>query len=136
LRISGLELSGGTLNVQAQGVAMEYPRGLRTEVNALLTFRPETRAPSVTGDVRVLQGSYTESITLAGLATRGGSVAPALGLTDEPTYLDSIRLNVSVTTDEDIVMDNNYGRLEAGAAVRLTGTVAEPGMDGRVTLRE
>ncbi len=41
-----------------------------------------------------------------------------------------------MTTDEDIVMDNNYGRLEAGASIRLVGTVAEPGMDGRVTLRE
>ncbi len=136
LGLSGVELSGGTLNIQAQGVAMEYPRGLRTEINALLTFRPDPRAPSLTGDVRVLQGSYTESITLAGLATRGGSVAPILALAEEASYLDSLRLNVSVTTEEDIVMDNNYGRLEAGASLRLTGTVAEPGMDGRVTLRE
>ncbi len=57
LQLSGLELSGGLLNVQAQGVAMEYPRGLRSEINALLTFRPDPRTPTLTGDVRVLQGS-------------------------------------------------------------------------------
>ncbi len=136
LQIMGLELSGGILNIQAQGVAMEYPRGLRTEINALLAFRPQGLSPTLTGDVRVLQGSYTEAITLAALATRGGSVAPALGIADEPSYLDRMRLNVSVTTEEDIVMDNNYGRLEAGASMRLVGTVAEPGMEGRITLRE
>jgi outer membrane protein insertion porin family len=136
LQLSGLELNGGVMNIQAQGVAMEYPRGLRSEIDALLAFRPEGLAPTLTGDVRVRQGSYTEAITLSSLATRGGSVAPALGLQEEPSYLDKIRLNVSVTTDEDLVMDNNYGRLEAGAAVRLVGTVAEPGLDGRVTLRE
>ena len=41
-----------------------------------------------------------------------------------------------ITTTDDIIVDNNYGRLAAGANVRLIGTVAEPGMDGRITLRE
>ena len=41
-----------------------------------------------------------------------------------------------MTTTEDVIVDNNYGRLAAGANVRVIGTVAEPGMDGRITLRE
>ena len=35
-----------------------------------------------------------------------------------------------------MIVDNNYGRLAAGANVRVIGTVAQPGMDGRITLRE
>ena len=57
LQITGVELSGGILNIQAQGVAMEYPRGMRTEINALLAFHPQGLSPTLTGDVRVLQGS-------------------------------------------------------------------------------
>ena len=41
-----------------------------------------------------------------------------------------------MTTTEDMLIDNNYGRLEAGADLRVLGTVAEPGVDGRITLRE
>ena len=41
-----------------------------------------------------------------------------------------------MTTSDDMTVDNNYGRLEAGANLRVVGTVASPGMDGRITLRE
>jgi outer membrane protein assembly factor BamA/autotransporter translocation and assembly factor TamB len=136
LQVKGLEFTGGSLNIQAEGVAMEYPSGLRSEVNALLTFRPDPRAPTLTGDVRVLQGSYTQAISLAGMATRGGATVASMAFETTPSYLDSIRLNVSVSTDEDLIVDNNYGKFEAGASVRLVGTVAEPGMDGRISMRE
>ena len=39
-------------------------------------------------------------------------------------------------TDEDILVDNNYGRLQLGADLRLIGTAQTPGMSGRAELRE
>ena len=44
------------------------PKGLRSELDALLTFRPDPRSPSLTGDIRVVQSAYTETITIAALA--------------------------------------------------------------------
>jgi outer membrane protein insertion porin family len=133
VQTTGTTVAGGTVNIQAQGVAVELIRGLRSELDALVTYRPDPKAPSLTGDIRVVQSAYTETITLAALARRATlPISPDV----ERPYVDRIRLNLAVTTSEDITIDNNYGRLQAGASLRLVGTVAEPGIDGRITLRE
>ena len=134
IAFDGMALSGGTLNIQAQGVALELPRGLRSELDALVTFRPDPKSPSITGDIRIVQSAYTETITLAALARQ--AALPITPSNVERPYVDRMQLNLAITTTEDIIVDNNYGRLAAGASVRLIGTVAQPGMDGRITLRE
>ena len=58
------------------------------------------------------------------------------GATQQSAYLDRLQFNLELTTTDDIIVDNNYGRLSAEVAVRLVGTVAQPGLDGRITLRE
>jgi outer membrane protein assembly factor BamA len=135
LEFENRALSGGSIDIQAQGVALELPKGLRSELDALVTFRPNPKSPSLTGDIRIVQSAYTETITIAALARQaalpvGGS--PAV----DRAYLDRLQLNLAVTTTDDIVVDNNYGRLAAEGNVRVVGTVAQPGMDGRITLRE
>jgi len=134
LEVDGIAVVGGAVNIQAQGVAIELIRGLRSELDALVTYRPDPKAPAITGDIRVVQSSYTETITLAALARR--ATLPVTPLADRP-YLDRIRLNLAVTTSDDITIDNNYGRLEAGTdLLRIVGTAGAPGMNGRITLRE
>jgi outer membrane protein insertion porin family len=135
IEFEGMTLSGGELNIQAQGVALEMPRGLRSELDALVAFRPDPKGPSITGDIRIVQSAYTETITLAALARQAAlPVVPSLNV--ERPYLDRLQMNLAITTTEEIIVDNNYGRLAADANVRLTGTIAQPGMDGRITLRE
>jgi len=135
LEFEGLALSGGSLNIQAQGVALEAPQGLRSELDALVTFRPDPRSPSLTGDIRIVQSSYTEAISIAALARQAAlPVSPTA--TFERPYLERLQLNLAVTTTDDIIVDNNYGRLSAEMNVRVVGTVAQPGLDGRVTLQE
>ena len=133
LQVDGFAVTGGALNIQAQGVAVELIEGLRSEIDALVTFRPDPNSPALTGDIRIAQGSYTETITIAALARR--ATLPVSPTVQQP-YLDRLRLNLSVTTTDDLVVDNNYGRLEASANLRVVGTAASPGIDGRITLRE
>jgi outer membrane protein assembly factor BamA/autotransporter translocation and assembly factor TamB len=134
LEFEGIALRGGSLNIQAQGVALEVPKGMRSELDALVTFRPDPRSPSLTGDIRVVQSAYTETITIAALARQ--AALPVMAPTATLPYLERLQLNLALTTTEDVIVDNNYGRLAAGASVRVIGTVAQPGMDGRITLRE
>ena len=68
LEFEALALSGGALDIQAQGVAIEVPKGLRSELDALVTFRPDPRSPSLTGDIRIVQSAYTDTITIAARA--------------------------------------------------------------------
>ena len=133
LDVAGFEVVGGSVDIQAQGVAIELIRGLRSELDALVTYRPDPKAPSITGDIRVVQSAYSETVTIAALARR--ATLPVSPTVQRP-YLDRLRLNLAVTTTDDMTVDNNYGRLEAGANLRIVGTVASPGMDGRITLRE
>ena len=120
---SGLALSGGDAQYPGAGRRdRDCSKGLRSELDALVTFRPDPRNPSLTGDIRVVQSAYTETITIAALARQ--AALPVMAPTVERPYLDRLRLNLAVTTTEDIIVDNNYGRLAAGANVRVIGTVA------------
>lgn len=133
LVIEGTDLAGGSLTLSAGGAAVEFPAGLRSEVDALLTFVPDRRTPTLSGEVQVRQGAYTETLTLADLARQ--ATAPAAPGAEAP-YLDRLRLDISVASAEDLVVDNNYGRFEASANLRVVGTAAEPGLTGRITLAE
>ena len=126
--------AAGEFYLQASAVAVEYPRGLRSEVDALLTYNMNGATPQLSGDVRVQRSAYTDPISLAALA-RANSTAVVRPST-APSALDSMRLNVTVTTVDDIRVDNNYGRFDGGAQFRIVGTVGQPGMSGQATLRE
>ncbi len=132
--LEGTSIGAGEFYVQASGVAVEYPRGLRSEVDALLTYDMSGATPLLSGDVRVQRSSYTDPISLAALARANSAavVRPSTG----PSALDAMRLDVTVTTVDDLRVDNNYGRFDGGAQLRIVGTVGQPGMSGQATLRE
>ena len=98
IAFDGMALSGGTLNIQAQGVALELPRGLRSELDALVTFRPDPESPSITGDIRIVQSAYTETITLAALARQ--AALPITPSNVERPIVDRMQLNLAITTTE------------------------------------
>lgn len=125
------------LQLTGEGLAFEYPEGLRTELMVDVMLVDADGRPSLTGTVEIQRGSYRAPLNLTNqvLARLQSTTieSPAAGA---PGWVDRIQLDVRVVTDEDIYVDNNYGRLEIGVDVRLTGTVGRPGMLGRATLRE
>lgn len=134
LRLDGMSVAGGSLVAQLQQVAMELPEGLQSEVSALLTLSPSEDDWVLGGDVRIERSAYTDPISIAAIAAARRSRPPVAS--SGPSGLERLRLNLFVVTEEDLRVDNNYGQLEAGAAVRVVGTAAQPGLTGRVTLRE
>ncbi len=134
-RVTSDSLQEGELTVVARGLGVEYPVGLRSEVDAQLTVRAvggDVYDLSARGDVHIRRSGYTDPISLAALAR----AASTSGVQPAPTLIDGMRLDIAVTTDEDIRVDNNYGRFDTGAQVRLVGTYAQPGLSGRATFRE
>jgi outer membrane protein insertion porin family len=130
---AGVKELAGELTFQARGVAVEYPRDVDSEIDALLVFVPGPGAPLLRGDVRVLRGAYHATISLPALVALNATAAAPQSTS---AYLDALRLDIAVSTEDDLLVDNNYGRFEAGADVRLTGTVGRPGVTGRAELRE
>jgi len=128
-------LQEAEVTVVGRGIGVEYPVGLRSEVNAQLTVRAiggDVYDLSARGDVHIRRSGFTDPISLAALSR----AASTSGVQPAPTLIDGMRLDIAVTTDEDIRVDNNYGRVDTGAQVRLVGTYAQPGLSGRATIRE
>jgi outer membrane protein assembly factor BamA/autotransporter translocation and assembly factor TamB len=130
------------LSAEVRGMALEFPPGLRSEVNAALALalaQPRGQeAPSgeITGTATVVRGFYREPLAvvtglLASLRTR------RLAAAAEPSpLLDALALDVRLLTDEDIIVDNNYGRFQVGGDLRVIGTASAPALSGRADLRE
>jgi len=130
----------GGLNAQlstvVRGMALEFPQGLRSELDADLTLEGSESAGRLSGTVSVLRGTYREPMAvvtglLAGLRTQRIAAA-----TESSPALDALSLDVRVLTEEDVIVDNNYARIQLGGDLRLIGTASAPAISGRAELRE
>ena len=134
-----------TLALTVDGMGLDFPQGLRSELDAALGIRL-TVPPgdiveptgSVTGTVTVVRSSYREPLAVvAGLLTRlrtrqlAGAAAA-----EEPSLVDNLGLDVRVLTDDDIFVDNNLGRLQLATDLRVIGTIGAPSVAGRAQVRE
>ena len=130
------------LSANILGMALEFPPGLRSEMNAALTLAlnqaagQETPTGQISGTATIRRGFYREPLAvvtglLAALRTR------SLAAAAEPSpLLDALMLDIRLLTDEDIIVDNNYGEFEVGGDLRLIGTASVPALSGRAELRE
>jgi outer membrane protein insertion porin family len=132
--LKGFTPAAGGLVIVVDRAALEYPNGLQSEANAIVTLQPGEPAWSLTGQVSVERSAYTDPISIAALLANRGTRAPAAD--GEESWVERLRLNLWVTTLQDLIVDNNYGRFEVGGALRVIGTAGEPVLAGRLTLSE
>jgi len=140
--------TGATAHLAAdiRDMALDFPAGLRSELDAMLQFDAVSpsgdAAPSgrLSGSITVLRSSYREPLAVVGgllTALRARRVAASGGATeDQSAFLKQLALDIRVVTDEDIIVDNNYARAQLGGDLNLIGTAAAPAMSGRAVLRE
>jgi outer membrane protein assembly factor BamA/autotransporter translocation and assembly factor TamB len=140
---------GAQLATTIRGMALEFPDGLRSEINADLNLAaaslvggPDGSEPAgrISGTVTVVQGSYREPLAvvagiLAGMRAQALTTGAA-GVTEVSPIMSALALDVRLITEDDIIVDNNYGRLDLGADLRVIGTAAAPSLAGRADLRE
>jgi outer membrane protein assembly factor BamA len=122
----------GRVNLTAYNVMLEYPDGFQTESNADLAFTLGPSTSTLSGRVDIMSGLYREPIVVSRklLAGFGGTTGTTVGT--DSSFLDSLRLNVTVATANEMRIDNNYGRLSVSANLSVTGSAAHPGALGRI----
>ena len=125
----------GKLQFSGRNVALEYPPGLQTESNVDLELALGATS-TLTGRIDVLDGTYREALVLSSQLLNFSSASGIVRATPPPEWLSRLRLNVAVATATDVRIDNNYGRLDVGANLRLVGTAANPGVLGRLQAAE
>ena len=123
----------GRVSLTARGVMLDYPDGFQTESNANLALTMGGATAAVTGRIDVLNGTYREPIVisrrlLTGLAASGAVKTPAT----ESSFLTTLALDVAVNSAEAVSIDNNYGRLNVTAELKISGTADRPGATGRI----
>jgi outer membrane protein insertion porin family len=129
------------LSAQATGMGLEFPAGLRSELDADVALALEdvagTLGGNVTGAVTVRRSNYREPLAVVrGLlaALRAQRLSAGAGAEDD--LARRVALDVRVSTDADVMVDNNLARLQLGGDLRAIGTLAAPSLAGRATLRE
>ena len=90
------------------------------------------RAPRLSGRIEVLGGTYREPLVLSSQLLNLSSASGIVQAAPQAEWLSRIRLNIAVATASDLRIDNNYGRLDVGATLRVVGTAATPGVLGRL----
>ena len=143
LRVTGnlqypkFALTGGSIDISGRGLAVEVPEDLRTEIDADLRLTLSEKAPTLTGSLTVLRGSYREPVSLAAqLLTAVETQSAVAASATEAGFFDRVLLDIDVKTAEAVVVDNNYGRLDVAANLRIVGTIAGPVPTGRLTIGE
>ncbi|MBI3050401.1 MAG: translocation/assembly module TamB domain-containing protein [Acidobacteria bacterium] len=126
----------GRVSTNLRGMALEFPQGLRSELDADLTLDAAPAAGRLSGTVTVVRSTYREPMAvvtglLAGLRTQ--RIAAATG---RSPLAERLALDVRVVTEEDVIVDNNYARVQLGGDLRVIGTAAAPAISGRAELRE
>ncbi len=135
LRHQWLKPLDGAITLHSRDVAIEIA-GLRAEADADLTLTLEPRGPLVSGTATLVRSSYREPLSLTGGLLQALRASSMPAPVDVASPLDNVRLDIRVTTGDDLLVDNNYARLAASADLRVGGTATQPVPIGHVALVE
>jgi translocation and assembly module TamB len=119
------------LGLDAKGVRILYPEGLRESVDANLRFTGRRENAVLGGSVDLSDLSATPAFDLTNFISNfsGGVAAPpSRGFTQD------IRLNVAVRSTNNVNMSSRMLTVAGTANLQVRGTVADPVVLGRVIL--
>jgi translocation and assembly module TamB len=119
---------GVSFDVQAagEGIALRYPEGLRSVVDADLRLFGDQRLQWLTGQVQVRQAVWTRRYDVA-----SELLAERHRLDLQAALEGGLRYDVKVSAPGTLKIDNNLAMLQARADLQLQGTAAVPVVLGR-----
>jgi outer membrane protein insertion porin family len=123
------------LNIEARGLFVEIPKGLRSQLDARLTWENAGAGPRLSGQITIASDSYREPITALAPAISALTPgrAPPLPV---PPWITATALDIRLNSVGPIVVDQSALNLELVPDVRVTGTVGRPALDGQVTIQD
>lgn len=132
--LDGLVLKRLFMSADIDGIKIRPADGLSTELGGKLFYDTSSKGASLTGNVDIRKARYTKRIEwkswLLGLKQ----------VNDEhvvyPAFLEGTAINVHITGDENIIIDNNIARTPVKITLNLSGTLAQKGLLGRIEANE
>jgi translocation and assembly module TamB len=118
------------LALQGQSIRLRYPEGLRTLLDANLAFTGDMQASTVNGKVLIDSLSFTPDFDLATFSDQFSTA----GTISQPGFADTIKLAIGVQSRENLNATSSQVTVTGRAALRVSGTAANPVITGRTTL--
>lgn len=123
------------LRVTLSDVDVDLFDGLQTLFGADIAWRGAGPARGVRGKVIVTEGTYREPFSLA------VELMNALKRTSAPTdgrsrFGATVPVEVSISTAEDVHIDDSTARVDVGVDLLVKGTLGEPALGGELRARE
>lgn len=127
--LAGTVLQDARFSVTGRDIALRYPVGLRSRVDADLTLTGRSGALLLGGTVKASRGIYDLDLALE------ESFRAAPRQATESALLRSLGLDLQIETLQPVRVKNNLADLEAGGSLRLRGDLQEPIPFGRLELQ-
>lgn len=119
------------LALQGKSVRLLYPQGVRSMLDANLTFTGNLQAATLSGRTLVDRLNFTPDFDLSSFAGQfNGISVPPTG----ESFSDRIKLAVLVQSTQSLAARSQQISLEGVANLQVTGTVSDPIIVGRVDL--
>jgi len=118
------------LAVRAQSVRLLYPDGLRSLLDANLTFSGTTADSTLSGRVLINGLSFTPDFDLANFSDQFSTS----GTISQPGFADTVHLQIALQSGENLSATSSQVSIEGQAALQVRGTAANPVITGRTTL--
>jgi len=122
------------LTISARNVFLEIPRGLRSELNADLTWRSQSGAAALSGTATITADPYREPATamvriISTLTRASSDTRRAL-----PEWLGATTLDVTLQSNGPLTLENSVGNVDMVPDLRLTGTMSDAGLAGSILI--
>jgi translocation and assembly module TamB len=121
------------LSVTGKGVRIRYPQGVSSLADAAFHLQGPQNNLFLSGDVLITRFTVSPDLDFAALAAQAGAVQTVTA-PDAPT--NHVRLDVHVISSPQLNFQNAFAKLAGDVDLRLRGTVANPSLQGRVSITE
>ena len=140
---TGLSTTGlinAAVQLEADGIQVEYPEGLESEINSRLALNGSGENLELSGTVDIVSALYRQEIDLsqevnARLVNTSGTAIATEGPV-QSSFLESIDLDVAVRTLGLVTVSNNLANLDMNGAFRVRGNANAPVVLGRAAVNE
>jgi len=122
------------MSADINGIKLRPAEGLSAELAGKLFYDTSAKGSSLTGNIDIRNARYTKRIEwkswLLGLKQVNNEHV------GYPAFLENTEINVLITGDDNILIDNNIARTPVRINLNIAGTVAKQGLLGRIEADE
>jgi hypothetical protein len=132
--LDGMEFKRLFVSADIRDIKLKPAAGLSTVLDGILFYEVLPEDSSLTGNIDIRKARYTDRVEwkswILGLKEMQDEAV------DYPEFLAETNVNIRVTGEDNIIIDNNIARTPVKISLNVTGTVGQKGLLGRIEADE